>query len=236
VVEMADDLDDLLDEFDEMMGVKDAPKAVAPAPAPTPAPAPAGASTAAARKPPASDAFASSSPSSPLGGGQGGEGRGQAADDAADMDALLNDFDLDLGSPPPVARPAAAAKKKEVDVPVAKAKAAQKCLSCFLGGSSDSFLSASSRRSDRKCCDKMMCVKCNFAVAHFNDVKWHGSCDYLFFRAANTDGKMLKSKMVPAPGHRAYCCQCLWTDAAKLVEISKDPSVSGKWVCQRQHR
>lgn len=110
MVEMADDLDDLLDEFDEMMGVKDAPKAVAPAPAPMPAPAPAGASTAAARKPPASDTFASSSPSSPLGGGQGGEGRGQAADDAADMDALLNDFDLDLGSPPPVARPAAAAK------------------------------------------------------------------------------------------------------------------------------
>lgn len=216
---MADELDDLLDEFDEMLSDGNAPKAAAPKPTtppsqPSPSPSPIPSSTTTAKD----------------GGG--------AVDD--DIDALLNDFDLDLGSPPPALQPAASTSTKDekafaIPAPKAKGKAAQKCLSCFLGGSSDSFLGRLDRRSERKSCDKMMCVKCNFAVAHFDDVRWHESCDYLFFRAANTDGEMLKPKMVPAAGHRAYCCQCLWTDVANIIDVNKDGNVSGKWVCQRQH-
>ena len=88
---MADELDDLLDEFDEMLSDGNAPKAAAPKPTtppsqPSPSPSPIPSSTTTAKD----------------GGG--------AVDD--DIDALLNDFDLDLGSPPPALQPAASTSTK----------------------------------------------------------------------------------------------------------------------------
>ena len=73
------------------------------------------------------------------------------------------------------------------------------------------------------------CTKCDFQVLRVVDSKWADDAEYLFFRNYHPNLDKLRSKLVRAPGHCCYCCQCTWRSTAELAPLDKSPDM--RWVC-----
>ncbi|KAI0215278.1 hypothetical protein LSAT2_032659 [Lamellibrachia satsuma] len=102
-----------------------------------------------------------------------------------------------------------------------------KCHPVYIGGSSDAKGLATA--INKRICDKLRCTDCDFRVASFDNYKWHPSTDYLFLRNNMPDFDKLRVKLVSKKGYRAYSCQCRWYSVNALTDLQ---TISGlKWVC-----
>lgn len=106
----------------------------------------------------------------------------------------------------------------------------KRCVKVFLGGSK--FAKGLCTGSEERACDKLRCTSCDFSVVILNDYEWQKDCDYLFFRNNIPDFEKLKSKLTRKRGCCAYACQCSWRSVVQLTEVWLGDSEL-KWVCGR---
>ncbi|XP_075908207.1 cilia- and flagella-associated protein 418 isoform X1 [Petromyzon marinus] len=83
------------------------------------------------------------------------------------------------------------------------------------------------RSSASRACDRLHCTVCDFRVVTFDNMEWHHSCDYLFFRNNMPDVEKLRARLVRRLGTRAYACQCSW----RSVQEPTEPGSNLRWVC-----
>ena len=121
--------------------------------------------------------------------------------------------------------------------PKVDASQGQKCQPIFVGGSMTSRGLAT--RVSPKCCDRLMCLACDFKVVTFDEFTWAPQTDYLFLRNNVPEFSRLKSNLKSSPGSRAYACQCRWLNARKYMEINPHGTGAGtdagppKWICMK---
>eukprot|EP00038_Savillea_parva_P020369 m.31130 g.31130 ORF g.31130 m.31130 type:complete len:240 (-) comp4776_c0_seq1:1884-2603(-) len=121
-------------------------------------------------------------------------------------------------------RPVAAAPQTP-----AQGAAGARCDPALLGGTAVPM--GQSVRSNRKACNMLRCIACDFKVCWFDGFVWHKSCDYLFFRNGCTDPARLKPKLVEKAGHRAYACQCAWAAVCDAAPVTTVALADKKWRC-----
>nr|XP_032830350.1 protein C8orf37 homolog isoform X2 [Petromyzon marinus] len=85
------------------------------------------------------------------------------------------------------------------------------------------------RSSASRACDRLHCTVCDFRVVTFDNMEWHHSCDYLFFRNNMPDVEKLRARLVRRLGTRAYACQCSW----RSVQEPTEPGSNLRWVCSK---
>ena len=113
----------------------------------------------------------------------------------------------------------------------------QKCQPIFVGGSMTSR--GHGTRVNPKCCDRLLCLACDFKVVTFDEFTWLPRTDYLFLRNNVPEFARLKSNLKSSPGSRAYACQCRWLNARKYTEINPHGTGAGtdagppKWICTK---
>ncbi|XP_022671577.1 protein C8orf37 homolog [Varroa jacobsoni] len=102
-----------------------------------------------------------------------------------------------------------------------------KCAPAYLGGS---FLKAGiSRTGVIRACSRLRCASCDITVAAFSDLRWQPDMDYLFLRN-HAPGEALRKKLAPAPGARAYACQCRWVSLNGGQAVTP-ASLGFRWFC-----
>lgn len=59
-------------------------------------------------------------------------------------------------------------------------------------------------------CTNLRCMKCDFAVVHFENAIWANGADYLFFRNFYPNREKLNTRLLLKSDHLSSCCQCKW--------------------------
>lgn len=103
----------------------------------------------------------------------------------------------------------------------------RRCFPVYLGGSA--IVVGVSGAMTERACDQLRCTSCDFRVVFYDDVQWDKSCDYLFFRNNVPDYQRLCSKLKRKNGCRAYACQCSWRSVTGLTNLVEEENI--KWVC-----
>jgi len=137
-----------------------------------------------------------------------------------DEDDLSDLLDLDISSPimpkvPPLMPSSSPSNNRKVKQNNKKSKCSPPILEPETGPSSG--------------CQALWCVGCDFKVSGFDNYIWEPSVDYLFFRNSYPEKHKLATKMIACRGARAYACQCTWHS------INETTSTHGlrncRWVC-----
>ncbi|XP_075908208.1 cilia- and flagella-associated protein 418 isoform X2 [Petromyzon marinus] len=102
---------------------------------------------------------------------------------------------------------------------------ASRCCPVYLGGSK--LPCGLGTTISCRACDRLHCTVCDFRVVTFDNMEWHHSCDYLFFRNNMPDVEKLRARLVRRLGTRAYACQCSW----RSVQEPTEPGSNLRWVC-----
>eukprot|EP00397_Hematodinium_sp_SG-2012_P048485 GEMP01055579.1.p1 GENE.GEMP01055579.1~~GEMP01055579.1.p1 ORF type:complete len:167 (+),score=33.13 GEMP01055579.1:307-807(+) len=88
---------------------------------------------------------------------------------------------------------------------------------------------------DGKGCNNLRCMKCDFAVMHFENAAWAEGTDYLFFRNFHPNSDKLQRRLHKRKGCVASCCQCNWRtlECTSLgIELREaPPDGEGYWAC-----
>lgn len=83
--------------------------------------------------------------------------------------------------------------------------------------------------TNKNCCNKLMCTKCDIDVKIFIGFYWENNVDYIFFRSYYDDIDKLKLKLIKSANHISYSCQCQWLT---LNEEEKNmDNVNLSWFC-----
>ena len=110
--------------------------------------------------------------------------------------------------------------------PVRSGTASKKCAELYLGGT-DLKPGMNDFVGDAHFCNNMQCFCCDHIVLRFPDRRWSKDTDYMFLR--NNYPNNLDSKLIPAPGWCAFCCQCMYREDK---EIQRLKPYSSNWVCR----
>ena len=108
--------------------------------------------------------------------------------------------------------------------PVRSGSDAKKCK--YLGGT-DLKPGFNDLSEEPHFCSNMQCFSCDHIVLRFPDRRWSKDTDYLFTR--NNYPNNLDSKLIPAPGWCAFCCQCTFCEEKDIQRLKP---FSTKWVCR----
>jgi len=106
-----------------------------------------------------------------------------------------------------------------------------KCFPLLIGGSGDP--PGLSTTVSKRCCSSLRCFNCDFGVEMFDNYRWSPDTDYLFLRNNMPDFAKLQSRLLSRRQSRAYACQCQWTNAQEMVELSGE--LKRLWHCAGKH-
>jgi len=88
---------------------------------------------------------------------------------------------------------------------------------------------------DGQACTNLRCMKCDFAIVHFEGSAWTDAADYLFFRNFHPNRDKLKSRLLTKNNHLASCCQCKWRtiecENYGPIPIPGGEVGDGLWTC-----
>ncbi|XP_015213083.2 cilia- and flagella-associated protein 418 [Lepisosteus oculatus] len=149
--------------------------------------------------------------------------------DDEDIDDLIEDIFNDDFEPPKFCEDKHKAAKD--DTRSSSFLTSRKCCPVFLGSSAVPL--GVGTTTSQRACGLLRCTSCDFRVLTFDDHEWDPSCDYLFFRNNMPDCHRLKAKLVTAPGVRAHACQCSWRSVRSLTNLRREPQL--RWVCGKHH-
>ncbi|OHS94625.1 hypothetical protein TRFO_11006 [Tritrichomonas foetus] len=111
--------------------------------------------------------------------------------------------------------------------PVRSGSAAKKCKELYLGGTDLKPGMNDFPEEQPHFCSNMQCFCCDHIVLRFPDRRWSKDTDYMFMR--NNYPNQLDSKLIPAPGWCAFCCQCTFREEKDLQRLKP---FSTNWVCR----
>jgi hypothetical protein len=66
----------------------------------------------------------------------------------------------------------------------------------------------------------MRCTLCSHEVICLVGRRWNADVNYFFFRNAVPDIRKLEAASAPDARTSAYCCQCAWTTAAAVTNVT----------------
>lgn len=69
--------------------------------------------------------------------------------------------------------------------------------------------------------DNFHCVGCDNSVLRIEDSCWIADVEYMFFRSAYPEIRMLCKSLKRTLGSVAYCCQCSWRSAPREVALNE---------------
>ncbi|PRP77968.1 hypothetical protein PROFUN_14072 [Planoprotostelium fungivorum] len=112
---------------------------------------------------------------------------------------------------------------------VGKGTTKTKCVEAFIGGSADGS-GCTETSQEKRICNSLRCIGCDFKVSNFPGYEWREGTDYLFFRNNFPDFDKLKVQLITNRASSAFACQCTWKSQKNLTSVkSFGPEV--KWVC-----
>jgi hypothetical protein len=88
-----------------------------------------------------------------------------------------------------------------------------------------------------RCCDRLRCTACDFAVISFPETAWSEQVDYFFIRnkfpvdRVKVDTANLQQGLKQTRGSTSFCCQCAWVTVSKPTDVTKCKEPAPTWRC-----